>query len=73
MRVPEFWRYNGSVLRVYTLAEGQYLEVQTSPTFAPVSVKEIPRFIAETKKNGEIATTRAFRAWVQQNISDRKP
>ncbi|MEH2374483.1 Uma2 family endonuclease [Nostoc sp.] len=71
--VPEFWRYNGSVLRVYTLAGGQYLEVQTSPTFAPVSVKEIPRFIAEAKKNGEIATTRAFRAWVQQNISDRKP
>lgn len=67
--VPEFWRYNGSVLRVYTLAGGQYLEVETSPTFAPVSVKEIPGFIQEAK-NGEIATTRAFRAWVQQKISD---
>ncbi|MBW4676999.1 MAG: Uma2 family endonuclease [Desmonostoc geniculatum HA4340-LM1] len=69
MGIPEFWRYNGSVLRVYTLADGQYSEVQTSPTFAPVSVKEIPRFIQEAKKNGEIATTRAFRAWVQENIS----
>ncbi|MDF5734309.1 MULTISPECIES: Uma2 family endonuclease [unclassified Nostoc] len=72
MGVPEFWRYNGSVLRVYTLAGGQYSEVQTSPTFAPVSVKEIPRFIQEAKKNGEIATTRAFRAWVQQEISGRE-
>ena len=71
--VPEFWRYNGSVLRVYTLTGGQYSEVQTSPTFAPVSVKEIPRFIAEAKKNGEIATNRAFRDWVQQNISDGQP
>lgn len=69
MGVLEFWRYNGSVLRVYTLVDGQYSEVETSPTFAPVSVKEIPRFIQEAKKNGEIATTRAFRVWVQQKIS----
>jgi Uma2 family endonuclease len=69
MGVPEFWRYNGSVLRVYTLAGGQYSEVETSPTFAPVLVKEIPRFIQEAKKNGEIATTRDFRAWVRQKIS----
>jgi Uma2 family endonuclease len=27
MGVPEFWRYNGSVLRIYTLAGGQYSEV----------------------------------------------
>lgn len=68
MGIPEFWRYNGSVLRIYTLEAGQYLEVQTSPTFAPVLVKEIPRFIQEAKKNGEIAASRAFRCWVQQNI-----
>ncbi len=69
MGVPEFWRYNGNVLRVYTLAGGQYSEVETSPTFAPVLVKEIPQFIQQAKKNGEIATTRVFRAWVQQKIS----
>ncbi|KAB8319442.1 Uma2 family endonuclease [Tolypothrix campylonemoides VB511288] len=67
--VPEFWRYNGSVLRVYILGDNQYTEVQTSPTFASVQVKEIPRFIQETKKNGEMATTRAFRAWVRQQIA----
>jgi hypothetical protein len=32
-------------------------------------MKEIPRFLQEAKKNGEIATTRAFRIWVQQKIS----
>lgn len=67
--VPEFWRYNGSVLRIYRLRDGEYTEVQTSPTFTPVEVKEIPRFIQETKKNGEMATTRAFRAWVRQQIA----
>ncbi|NMF63449.1 Uma2 family endonuclease [Brasilonema octagenarum UFV-E1] len=67
--VPEFWRYNGSALRIYILNDGQYTEVETSPTFASVPVKEIPRFIQETKKNGEMATTRAFRAWVKQQIA----
>jgi len=72
MGVPEFWRYNGSVLRVYTLESGQYSETQTSPTFAPLSVKEIPRFIQQARKDGEIATTRAFRAWVRQKISGKE-
>ncbi len=65
MGIPEFWRYNGSVLRVYELSGKQYLEVQSSPTFARVPVKEIPNFIQATRKNGEIATTRAFRTWVR--------
>ncbi|MDZ8050143.1 MAG: Uma2 family endonuclease [Aulosira sp. ZfuVER01] len=69
MGIPEFWRYNGSVLRIYRLEGGQYLEVQVSPTFTPVAVKEIPRFIQESKQNGEISTTRAFRTWVKAQVS----
>lgn len=70
MGIPEFWRYNGSVLRIYKLEGGQYLEVQVSPTFTPVAVGEIPRFIQESKQNGEIATTRTFRTWAKGQISD---
>jgi Uma2 family endonuclease len=68
MGIPEFWRYDGSVLRVYRLNGKKYSEVQTSPTFAHLPVKEIPQFIQATKKNGEIATTRAFRTWVRNLI-----
>ncbi len=68
MGVPEFWRYNGSVLQIYTLESGQYLERDSSPTFAPVPVTEIPRFIQESRKTGEIAITRAFRTWVRQQL-----
>ena len=67
--VPEFWRFNGSVLRIYVLNNEQYLEVEQSPTFGTVPVKEIPRFIQETRINGEMATTRAFRAWVREQNS----
>jgi Uma2 family endonuclease len=69
MGVPEFWRYNGTVLRVYRLENGEYKECSTSPTFTPVSVAEIPRFIQESRKVGEIACTRAFRAWVRQSLA----
>ena len=68
MGIPEFWRYNGSVLRVYRLQLNQYSEVQNSPTFARIPVKEIPQFIQATRKNGEIATTRAFRTWVRSSL-----
>lgn len=69
MGVPEFWRYDGSLLRIYTLESGQYIERNDSPTFAPVKVAEIPQFIKESRKVGEIASTRAFRAWVRQQLA----
>ncbi|MFN5241401.1 MAG: Uma2 family endonuclease [Aphanizomenon sp.] len=70
MGIPEFWRYNGTTLRVYILANGQYSETQTSPTFAVIPIKEIPRFIEESKKIGQIAVTRAFRTWVKLKVSE---
>jgi Uma2 family endonuclease len=66
--VPEFWRFNGNTLGIYTLSNGKYSEVELSPTFGCVPVREIPRFLQEAKKNGEMATTRAFRAWVKEYI-----
>lgn len=33
MKIPEFWRFNGSVLRVYSLTDEQYTEVESSPTY----------------------------------------
>ncbi|MDZ8242230.1 MAG: Uma2 family endonuclease [Nostoc sp. ChiQUE01a] len=69
MGVTEFWRYNGTVLRIYTLNNGQYSQSENSPTFASVLVTEIPRFIQESKKIGQIAATRAFRSWVKQQMS----
>jgi hypothetical protein len=65
MDIPEIWRFNGSVLRVYTFADGQYTEVEFSPTFDSIPVKEIPHFLQQAKTNGENATTRDFRAWVR--------
>lgn len=68
MGIPEFWRYNGNVLRIYQLQSGQYVESSQSLTFAPVLVKEIPRFLIESRTVGEITCTRNFRNWVRQQL-----
>jgi Uma2 family endonuclease len=68
MKIPEVWRFNGSVLRVYTLADEGYTELETSPSFNPIPVKEIPRFLQQAKIQGENATTRDFRVWVRQQV-----
>ncbi len=67
--VPEFWRYNGLVLRIYRLESGQYVECSASPTFAPVSVTQIPSFLTESRSVGEMTCTRNFRHWVRGQLA----
>ena len=68
MRIPEFWRYNGSVLRIYRLESGQYVQCNNSPTFTPIAVTEIPKFLQQSRKVGEITCTRNFRNWIRQQL-----
>ncbi len=68
MGIPEFWRFNGSILKILLLRNRRYIEVEISPTFKPVPVREIPRFIQESKTSGEMTATRDFRAWVRQYL-----
>lgn len=66
--VPEFWRFNGNILQVYVLKNGKYSEELASPTFGVIPVKEITRFIQQTKTDGQLATIRSFRKWVQKRV-----
>jgi Uma2 family endonuclease len=68
MGIPEFWRYNGSILRIYRLELGQYVQPNNSPTFAPIAVTEIPKFLQQSRKVGEITCTRNFRNWIRQQL-----
>jgi Uma2 family endonuclease len=68
MGVPEFWRYDGQKLRVYVLLANEYVQQEISPTFAPIPVKEMPKFLKEAKEIGEIPMVKKFRAWIQEKI-----
>ena len=68
MGVPEFWRYNGKVWQIYVLQSGQYVEVETSPTFAQVPKIKLYEFLA-TARQSEVKAEQDFRKWVRSQIA----
>lgn len=63
--VPEFWRFNGKVWRIYQLQEGEYVEIESSPTFPQVPKERLIAFLEQAKED-EIAAIRELRAWFEQ-------
>ncbi len=68
--VPEFWRYNGKILRIYQLQEDQYIEVENSPTFLWDIKDRLYHFLEEAKFD-EVQAEKSFRAWVQQEVQSQ--
>ena len=67
MGVPEFWRYNGQELKIYTLQEAQYVECDRSPTFPWMQKEYLYNFLEEAQQD-EIAAEVKFRAFVKENL-----
>ncbi len=68
--VPEFWRYNGEILRIYQLQDDQYIEVENSPTFR-LSIKErLNQFLAECQID-EVIAEKSCRAWIKKLVESR--
>ncbi|MDY6938992.1 MAG: Uma2 family endonuclease [Cyanobacteriota bacterium] len=64
MGVPEFWRYNGEVWRIYALCEGEYREMEMSPTFSQVPKAKLYEFLA-TARQDEVEAELMLRKWVR--------
>jgi Uma2 family endonuclease len=62
LKVPEFWRFNGKVLRIYQIQEDQYVEVEGSPTFPGVPKERLYAFLEEARED-EVEAARSLRAW----------
>ncbi len=67
MGVPEFWRFNGQEWKILTLADGEYLERDRSPTFPIVEKTDLYQFL-EAAFLDEVSAEIAFRQWVRQQI-----
>lgn len=68
MGIPEFWRYNGEILRIFTLNNGEYKECEISPLFSIVQKEDLYRFLAEAVED-EMEAIRNFQAFLKQKIS----
>ncbi len=61
LSVPEFWRFDGQVWRIYALESGVYVEVDRSLTFPQVPKEWLYAFLA-TAKEDEIVAMRELRS-----------
>ncbi|MEM6526620.1 MAG: Uma2 family endonuclease, partial [Bacteroidota bacterium] len=58
--VPEFWRFDGRVWRIYGLWEGAYVELEESPTFPNVPKEWLYSFL-ELAREDEIEAVKGLR------------
>jgi len=63
--VPEFWRYNGRILKIYTLQNGQYQEIERSLTFPTIPKEQLYAFLGNCSQQGETQAKRDLRVWIR--------
>ncbi len=61
----EFWRFDGSELRIYGLEDGLYQELEVSPTFPLIEKVDLYQFLAAAKQD-EVEAEIDFRQWVRE-------
>ena len=71
MGIPEFWRFDGTTLKIWQLEQGQYREVAVSPSFPWVSMKVIYNFLQQCQAVGETQAYLELRDWIQNNRSPK--
>jgi Uma2 family endonuclease len=67
--VPEIWRFDGTVLRVYQLrTDGEYDLCERSPTFPTVPLAKMVEFVHLVTTLDDRNLMKTFRAWVRKEI-----
>ena len=67
--VPELWRFEEGRLEINLLQGKTYIEVEFSPTFPNLPLKDvIPQYLEQVKLIGRNKTMKAFRVWVREQI-----
>ena len=64
--VPEIWRYDGNKLIVFILDNQNYVESDYSLTFSWLKITDLLPFIDQSLREGETATLKQFRQWIQE-------
>ncbi len=66
--VPEVWRYQGEILTIYRLVEGEYRPQDTSTALPLLQQRDILRFLQASQTMGETSLIRQFRKWVREKL-----
>jgi Uma2 family endonuclease len=69
LKVPELWCYVDRKLQINVLRDGQYIQVDSSPTFPSLpAIAGIAKFVEMSRTAGTSPALRAFRQWVREQI-----
>ena len=66
--VPEIWRYDGKVFRVYQLQNQEYQPSETSLAFPDIAIAEITRFLEQSATTDYLDLVAAFRDWLKTQV-----
>lgn len=65
--VAEIWRFDGQILRIYQLVDGEYQAGDNSVVFPFLRSEDIMSFLQQSQ-GGEMALIKAFRFWVREQL-----
>ena len=63
--VPELWRYDGDVLTIYHLREGQYVPSEASQSLPLLTGAVLTQFLARSPKEDQYDILLAFEEWLK--------
>lgn len=68
--IAELWRYDNGRLRIDCLRDGEYVEVDESPSFPGWPVKAaVERYVRDARATNQRKAKKAFRQWVIEKIA----
>jgi Uma2 family endonuclease len=69
--VSEIWRYDEKRLRIYQLIGRKYVDASASRVFPVLTGEALTKFLEQSKTEGQTAVRRAFRQWLEENLSEK--
>src|SRR5207245_2330650 len=63
--VPEVWHYDGHVLTIYQLDQGEYVTAENSHSLPLLTSRVLTEFLVRYQQEGEFQTLVAFEEWIQ--------
>ena len=67
--VPEIWRYDGEVMRLYKLAGENYELIHNSLAFPILTAEDLTQCLKQSKTEGQSAAAAAFRRMLRSRAS----
>lgn len=72
LKVPEIWRFDGSVLRILSLqADGSYARHALSKVLPWITLEELQRFAVTEANTNQTEWLKTFRRWVRETVVPR--